>query len=138
MKGVSGKILIINDSQPAKFKICVNNLVKLPDEMSETIFQILLCCLEKHGFDIEHLKQHLVGFTSDCASVMLGKHSGVAQKCPFQCPNIIIWHCMNHRLELTLDDSVNEVRGVNHFHIFMVKLYTLYSRSPMNQHQLAE
>ncbi|KAJ8879985.1 hypothetical protein PR048_020606 [Dryococelus australis] len=26
----------------------------------------------------EYLKQHLVGFTSDGASVMFGKHSGVA------------------------------------------------------------
>lgn len=45
---------------------------------------------------------------------------------------------MNHRLELALADAVDEVGGVNHFQIFMDKLYTLYSRSPMNQRQLAD
>ncbi|KAJ4430074.1 hypothetical protein ANN_22283 [Periplaneta americana] len=69
---------------------------------------------------------------------MLGKQSGVAQKFSSQYPNIIIWHCMNHRLELALADAIDEVGGVNHFQIVLDKLYTLYSRSPMNQRQLAE
>ncbi|KAJ8896690.1 hypothetical protein PR048_002035 [Dryococelus australis] len=45
----------------------------------------------------------------DGASVMLVKHSGVAQKLLSQYRNIIIWHCINHRLELALADSVDEV-----------------------------
>ncbi|KAJ8874289.1 hypothetical protein PR048_025135 [Dryococelus australis] len=45
---------------------------------------------------------------------------------------------MNHQLKLALADSINEVGGVNHFHIFMDKLCTLSSRSPMNQCRIAE
>lgn len=114
------------------------DLVELSDQKAETVLQCLLRCLHKHGFDSEYLNQHLVAFTSDGASVMLGKRSGVAQKLLSLYPNLIIWHCMNHRLELALADAVDEVGGVNHFQIFMDKLYTLYSRSPMNQRQLAD
>ncbi|KAJ8871956.1 hypothetical protein PR048_028296 [Dryococelus australis] len=118
----------ISKEQPPTYLFL--DLVELSDEN-------LLCCLEKHGFDSEYLKQHLVGFSSEGASVIIGKHSGVAQIGLFQYPNIITWHCMNHRLELSLADSV-EVGGVNHFHIFMDKLYISYSRSPMNRRRLAE
>ncbi|KAJ8875955.1 hypothetical protein PR048_023863 [Dryococelus australis] len=68
---------------------------------------------------VKYLKKHLVGFTRDGSSVMLGKHSAVAQKCLFQYPNVIIWHCLNYRLELALANSVDVVGGVNHFHIFI-------------------
>ncbi|KAK9679701.1 hypothetical protein QE152_g39795 [Popillia japonica] len=82
---------------------------------------------------------------------MLGKKSGVVEKLlqefpnivPWQkllqeFPNIVPWHCMNHRIELAVSDSISDVGAVNHFQIFMDKLYTLYSKSPKNQRELAE
>ncbi|KAF0749863.1 E3 SUMO-protein ligase KIAA1586-like [Aphis craccivora] len=36
-------------------------------------------------------------------------------------PNLIIWHCSNHHLDLAVNDVVNEVDGINHFKIFMDK-----------------
>ncbi|KAJ8871502.1 hypothetical protein PR048_027824 [Dryococelus australis] len=142
IKNVSGKISIIIDESTSQVQnLCeiskeqpptylFLDLVKLSDEKSETIFQSLLGCLEKHGFDSEYLKQNLVGFTSDGASVMLGKHSAVAQKCLYQYPN--------RYNNSALYESPTDWRSVNHFHIYMDKLYTLFSRSPMNQRQLAE
>lgn len=113
------------------------DLIELPEQKSETVFELLLNCLNRHGFHDDYLKEHLISFASDGASVMLGKNSGVANKLINKYPNIIIWHCMNHRLELALSDAVDEVTGVNHFQIFMDKLYTLYSKSPKNQRELA-
>lgn len=53
-------------------------------------------------------------------------------------PNLIIWHCSNHRLELAVNDVVNEVDGINHFKIFIDKLYSLYHQSPKNQNELKQ
>ena len=51
-------------------------------------------------------------------------------------PNIVIWHCLNHRLQLALDDSVNDIKQMNHFKIFMDKIYTIFHQSNKNQMQL--
>lgn len=53
-------------------------------------------------------------------------------------PNLIIWHCSNHRLELAVNDVVNEVDGINRFKIFMNKLYSLYHQSPKNLNELRQ
>lgn len=69
---------------------------------------------------------------------MIGKNSGVATRLQKFFPNLIIWHCSNHRLELAVNDVVNEVAGINHFKIFMDKLYSLYHQSPKNQNELRQ
>ncbi|XP_076324096.1 E3 SUMO-protein ligase KIAA1586-like [Tachypleus tridentatus] len=67
---------------------------------------------------------------------MLGRNSGVGARFKSNFPNIIIWHCLNHRLQLILDDSVREVEQVNHFKIFMDKIYTIFHQSNKNQMDL--
>ena len=69
---------------------------------------------------------------------MLGRKSGVAKQLCDLYPKIITWHCLNHRLELAVGDTVSDVSGVNHFQVFMDKLCTVYSRSQLNQWELAE
>jgi hypothetical protein len=112
------------------------DLVELENQTATAICASLLHCLELHGFSDSYLKDNFVGFVSDGASVMLGKKSGVARLILNKYPNIIVWHCLNHRLELAVSDAINEVAGVNHFQMFFDKLYSLYSRSPKNQHEL--
>lgn len=114
------------------------DLIELPNESADTVLRALLNCLNEHCFCDDYLKENLVAFASDGASVMLGKKSGVAEKLAQNYPNIIPWHCMNHRIELAVSDSVDDVGAVNHFQIFMDKLYTLYSKSPKNQRELAK
>jgi len=43
---------------------------------------------------------------------------------------------MNHRLELSVNDSVKDVTATNHFKAFLDSLYALYNRSPKNQNEL--
>ncbi|GBM78878.1 E3 SUMO-protein ligase KIAA1586 [Araneus ventricosus] len=52
------------------------DLIELPDQTSATILQALLNCLNQNGFCDDYLKDNLVAFASDGASVMLGKQSG--------------------------------------------------------------
>ncbi|KAK5647935.1 hypothetical protein RI129_002827 [Pyrocoelia pectoralis] len=112
------------------------DLIELENTTSLNILNSLLSCLEKHGFTNDYLTQNLVCFASDGASNMIGKKSGVATLLSSKYPNIIVWHCSNHRLELAVEDVVNEVAGINHFKIFFAKLYSLYSASPKNQNEL--
>jgi hypothetical protein len=114
------------------------DLIELSDASAESITKELLRCLNEHGFDEFFLKHCFIAFASDGASVMLGKNSGVATRLKTMFPNLVVWHCSNHRLELAVNDVVDEVYGINHFKIFMDKLYTLYHQSPKNQNELRE
>ena len=72
------------------------------------------------------------------ASVMLGSKSGVATRMRECFPNIVVWHCLNHRLQLALNDSIKEIKHVNHFKIFLDKIYAIFHQSNKAQIQLKD
>ena len=98
----------------------------------------LVTCLKLHGFDMNYLQEHLVAFTSEGASVLTGKKAGVMELLLQDFPNLITWHCMNHRLELAVDDAIKDLGGVNHFKTFIDKVCSVYSQSPKNKRELKE
>ena len=109
------------------------NLIELSETNAEGITGSLLECLRKFGFTQEMLLEHWLSFASDGASVMLGQKAGVYTLLKKQFPKFIGWHCLNHRLELSAHDAVKACVQVNHFKIFMDKLYSLYSMSLKHQ-----
>ena len=111
-------------------------LVELEGKGAETIHRYLLKCLHNVGFTMEYLQRNLIAFCSDGASVMLGRSSGVGVRLMKECSNIIIWHCLNHRLQLVLDGFVKEIKQINHFKIFMDKIYAIFHQSNKNQMEL--
>lgn len=113
------------------------DLVEIADQSAATITDAVLKCMKNYGFNDEYLKNNFVSFASDGASVMVGRKSGVASRLTAMYPNLITWHCLNHRLELAVGDAASECQGINHFRSFMDSLYALYSRSPLMQRQLA-
>ena len=114
------------------------DLVELQNQGAECIYTTLMECLNVHGFTLEVLVERLISFATDGASVMLGSQSGVATRIQRSVPNLVIWHCMNHRLELAVGDTIEEVAGINHFKVFFDKLYCLYHSSPKNRRGLEE
>lgn len=112
------------------------DLVELENQDARTIADVLLSCLSRYGFDDKYLKQNLVAFVSDGASVMLGKNSGVSTQVKKKYPDVIVWHCLNHRLELAVGDSVDDVTQINHFKSLLDKIYTIFSRSPKNEKEI--
>ena len=114
------------------------DLIELPEQNAECIYTTLIQCLEVHGFTKELLSQRLIGFASDGASVMFGSHSGVAKRVQQSFPNVILWYCFNHRLELAVGDAVAEISGTNHFKILFDKLYHIYHSSAKNKRELEE
>ncbi|XP_027731541.1 E3 SUMO-protein ligase KIAA1586-like [Vombatus ursinus] len=103
---------------------------------AECIFSTLLSALNDCGFHNEYLKANLIAFCSDGADTVLGRRSGVGMKLLENFPKIIIWHCLNHRLQLSLDDSISEIERVNHFKMFLDKTYSIYHQSNKNQTEL--
>ena len=70
-------------------------------------------CLNANGFTDEYLSECFIGFASDGASVMLGKKSGVATRLKARFPQLMTWHCLNHRLELAVNDAVKSCTQIN-------------------------
>ncbi|UYV76696.1 K02A2.6-like, partial [Cordylochernes scorpioides] len=114
------------------------DLCELQCQDSENIEKELLNTLYKHGLNEEYLKENWIAIATDGAGVMVGRHSGVVTRLKQKFPKLFAWHCLNHRLELSVGDTIKEVRGINHFKAFMDKLYSLYSQSPKNCRALEE
>ncbi|CAM5076622.1 unnamed protein product [Natator depressus] len=69
---------------------------------------------------------------------MLGHKSGVATKLIQDFPNVIIWHCLNHWLQLALDDAINDINEISHFKIFLDKIYAIFHQSNKSQFELKQ
>ena len=54
-------------------------------------------------------RQKMVMFTSDGASVMLGKVNGVAAKLKLEVPHLVQQHCVAHREDLGISDTWKEI-----------------------------
>jgi len=53
-------------------------------------------------------------------------------------PDIILWHCLYHRLELVVDNALNATSGTNDVQFFLESLYSLYSQSLKNMRELID
>ncbi len=111
------------------------DIVELDNQGAEFIVNSPMKCLEEHGFTQQFLSEKLICFA---ASVVLGSRSGVATRIQDIFPSVITWHCMNHRLELAVGDTIDKVTATNHFKMFFDKLYCLYHTSPKNRRELEE
>ena len=58
---------------------------------------------------------------------MLGTNSGVRKLLKDKFPEIILWHCLNHRLELAVGNALESISGTNDFQSFLEHLYSMYS-----------
>ncbi|KAK1890660.1 E3 SUMO-protein ligase KIAA1586 [Dissostichus eleginoides] len=105
---------------------------------AESIYNSLREALRDAGFDDEFLFINLISIATDGASVLTGKNSGVIARLKQDFPKIQSIHCLCHRLELAVHDSLKLVAGCNHFEIFVSKLYTLYNQSAKNVRLLEE
>ena len=79
------------------------------------------------------LKQKLVGFAADGASVNRGDKDGVISRLKSTLPWVIYIWCVAHRLELSLKGTVfDDVDDV------LLRLYYLYENSPKKLRQLRD
>ena len=67
---------------------------------------------------------------------MIGQYSGVATLLKNQYPAMSSFHCMAHRLELSIKHAVDTVSELSDFRCFIDEVYKVYSMSSKNQSEL--
>jgi hypothetical protein len=113
-------------------------LVELKHQTAENIVTQLIDCLHESGFNNEYLINNWISFVSDGASVLLGKRAGVAKRLIDIYPLIFSWHCLNHRLEVVVNDTMKDLNYINHFKSFIDSLYVLYNNSLKNTNEIKD
>lgn len=83
-------------------------IVELTNGCAVTIEEALLTYLETSSIPLSRL----VGFGSDGASVMIGKHSGVAARLKTKQPILTSIHCVAHRLALAASQASDKVKFI--------------------------
>lgn len=124
---------VVNNNEVITFFF---NIIEVESTSADCIRKAILVDLSKYGLNEDFLKENLIAFVSDGASNMLGRISGVGTQLQKTFPDIIVWHCCNHRLELAVSDTLKEIHGTNDFQSFIEKLYAIYHQSPKNMYEL--
>ena len=70
--------------------------------------------------------------------MLLGTKSGVGKLLKDKFLDIILWHCLNHRVELAVGITLEIIGGTNDFQSLLEHLYSLYSQSPKNRRELEQ
>ena len=96
---------------------------------ARSIYEALRESLRVAGFDDDYLQRHLLSVATDGASVLTGSKSGVISRLKVDFPKVRFIHCLAHRLELAVSDSLKAVGHCSHFEIFISKLFSLFSQS---------
>ncbi|XP_057199292.1 zinc finger MYM-type protein 1-like [Triplophysa rosa] len=86
----------------------------------EGLTQKIIQCLERYGLEY---RSNLVGQGYDGASVMSGRHSGVAASIRANAKHAFYVHCKAHCLNLVLVDSTKSVPESETFFSLLQKLY---------------
>ena len=103
-------------------------IVELTNSFAETIEEALMTYLDKYSIPLSRL----VGFGSDGASVMIGKHSGVAARIKAKQPILTSIHCMAHRLALVAGQAGDQVMIIaDTFKPTLKHLFYFYDNSPV-------
>uniref|UniRef100_A0A8C0QS39 DUF4371 domain-containing protein n=1 Tax=Chelonoidis abingdonii TaxID=106734 RepID=A0A8C0QS39_CHEAB len=129
--------IIIDEASTVSSKTVLVILLKC--ELQDPSPTIFLDLVELQSTKTENIyNKDLIGFCSDGASTMLGHKSGVATRLIEDFPNILICHCLNHWLQLALDDAINYINEVSHFKIFLDKIYAIFHQSNKSQFELKQ
>ena len=82
--------------------------------------------------------QKMVMFTSDGASVMLGKNNGVAAILKREIPHLYEQYCVAHREDLAVEDAWKELSFMQDIETLLRTVYTMFSRSSVKNEKFRE
>ena len=99
------------------------------DQTAEAQTDILVKHLKKDGL-YDHVKEHIIAFVSDGASVMTGKKKGMGVRLrKLFGPRLISHHCQNHRIELVFGHAMDAFNSFNVIESNLNDLYSFYKKS---------
>lgn len=102
-----------------------NITIDNPKSDAKVLFEAIDSCLKEKGIDISKVK----GFGSDGASVMVGKHSGVATRVKNLTPHCVNIHCMAHRFNLATAQASKNIPQMKDFEKTLSDLYYYFGGS---------
>ena len=71
--------------------------------------------------------------------MVFGSHSGVAKRVQQSFPNVVLWNCFDHCLELAVGNAFSEINGINHFKILFNNFIIIFIHSSAkNKRELEE
>lgn len=105
---------------------------------AEMILKTLINTLRKNGFSKEILQKNWIALGSDGATVLTGRKSGLGALLKKEYPNVIQIHCINHRLELAVNDVVARNKELESLRKLFDKIYAHFSRSSERVKKLEE
>ena len=123
------------NNQPVTFFF---DLLPLKNKDADTVFKSILDCLKGHGITEKKLSDDLIELCCDGASTFTGRKSGVGAFFVNKYPNIIIWHCLAHRLELSISDIKASFDQFDEIVSVLKIVYAFYSQSPKNTEEIKE
>lgn len=91
--------------------------------------QSIFDAIKKFYLDNNLDLQKIVMFTSDGASVMLGKRNGVVAKLRAVVPHLMAQHCVAHREDLGIDDAWKHIALMKDIELLLRTVYTTFCRS---------
>lgn len=124
------------DGEPCNYFF---DIIELTSLTGEAIAESISFCFNKHGVTDEILRTQLIGFASDGAANLQGAYRGVVTflKSRYN-QDLIVIHCLNHKLELAVHDVINSMSVSLHFKSFVDSLYGIFSVSPKKQREIEE
>ncbi|CAM2115548.1 unnamed protein product [Caretta caretta] len=99
----------------ADYKTSFGGLLLLQECDAVSIVSAIKQFYKKHQLDL----MKMVMFTSDVASVMLGKLNGVAAQLKRDIPHLVQQHCIAHREDLGISDAWKEVKLIRDIETLM-------------------
>ena len=121
------------NNQPVTFFFV---LLPIKNKDADTVFMSILDCLKGHGITEKKLSNDLIALCSDGASTFTGRKSGVGALFVNKYPKIIVWHCLAHRLELSISDVKSSFDQFDEIVSVLKIVYAFYSQSPKNTDEI--
>lgn len=115
-----------------KPQTCFLKVTDIVDGKAETIEQKLIEICTQCGITTNKI----FGFGSDGASVMTGRHSGVAARLKKHNPEMVSIHCGAHRLALACSQACLEVPYMKKYDSHLVSLFYYFANSSVREASL--
>lgn len=103
------------------------------DHTAKAIAKSIKHELDEIGVAVENVS----GFGSDGANVMLGKKNGVAKLLQKHYPNLVEFHCANHRLSLAMDHFFSNIEAYPYMTDMISEIQmclTFRKKKPLNEY----
>ena len=107
-------------------------LYKLQDISADAVYATLRRQLSAYGLDASFI----VGFGSDGASVMTGKHNGVGAKLKNDVGHVFAIHCVAHRLALATSSAAEKVDYISGYAGTLQSLHNYVNHSSLRKEEL--